>query len=83
MSPNNDQVVEATKLFIFQLRTRPENVIANCNALLEGSEFRLQLTRTQKEPATPAEASLYDHLTFEDEVFAFPFNTAEKGVAVL
>ncbi len=85
---NNDTVLEeSTKLFIFQLRLRPENVVANCNALLEGSDFRLELVRKSPLPCqTPAEASLYDHMHYGDDeggIFAFPMATAGKETATL
>ena len=63
MSPNTEAAQEATKLFVHQLRQRPENVVANLNCLLEGERFRLVLTDAETRiPQCPAEASLYDHL---------------------
>lgn len=79
MSANDESVSEATKLFIFQLRTRPEQVTANCNALLEGSGFRLEL-----KVLTPAQASLFDHLEPDEGGPAiFPIRCGEKGCIIL
>ena len=62
MSPNDPVVQEASRLFIEQLRNRPEQVIANCNALVEGDGIRLDLVYTRKTYENPAEASIFDHL---------------------
>jgi hypothetical protein len=59
MSPNDDRIVEATLLFVSQLKQFPVNVVANCNALLEDSGIRLEIV-CEKEHKTPAEASLFD-----------------------
>ena len=60
MSPNCDEIVDATLLFVTQVKQRPDTVIANLNCLLEGEDFRLVVIPFVREPKTPAEASLFD-----------------------
>lgn len=78
MSANDETTQEATRLFIFQLKTRPENVVANCNALLDGSDFKIELVPTIRQPSNPQEASLFD---FKEPSFAM--ETAGKEVATV
>ncbi len=60
MSPNRDEIVEATKLFVEQIRLRPMNVVANLNVLLE--EHGIELAFVQcRQCNIPQEASLFDH----------------------
>jgi len=67
MSPNCDALVETTKLFVEQIRSRPVQVVANLNCLLEDSGIQLEIVRP-KEPQTPAEASLFDHLPPQEQM---------------
>ena len=60
MSPNADEIVEATLLFVSQVKQRPDTVVANLNCLLDGEGFRLAVIPLVREPTTPAEASLFD-----------------------
>lgn len=47
MSPNHEDIQKATLLFVGQLKLRPEQVLANINALLEGDGFRLKIERPE------------------------------------
>ena len=58
VSPNCQKVQEATQLFIMQLKERPENVVANCNALLEGCGFKLEMVR--EPPYQKHESTFWD-----------------------
>lgn len=58
MSQNRDEVVEATKLFVDQIRIRPMNVIANLNCLLE--EHGIELCFRQCRVQTQAAQSVFD-----------------------
>lgn len=58
MSPNRDEVVEATKLFVEQIRIRPMQVVANLNCLLE--EHGIELCFRQCRTDTPQAQSVFD-----------------------
>lgn len=83
MSENCEKLQEATLLFVNHMRLRPEQLVSNVNALLECEGLHLILVHTRPTYQNPAQASLYDHLSPDDEGgIAFPLNSAEKGIAV-
>ena len=58
MSQNDQAVQDASLLFLSQLRTRPFQVVANINALLEGTGIELGFVQCPNE--TPANQSVFD-----------------------
>lgn len=76
----DDKVQQATALFVEQLRTRPENVVSNCNSLLSGSGFRLELV--QDGQRCEHSGALLGKKSHPDP-YMFPFMTGERSVATV
>jgi len=69
-SVNDEKYQEMYRLLVQQLLTRPEQVVANLNALLQGENINLEVKLLVADPVVHQDEHLYQ----------FPFMTGEKGV---
>lgn len=72
MSVNDERYQEMYGLLVQQLLTRPEQVVANLNILLQDKNINLELKLLQADPVRQ-----------DEHLYQFPFMTGERSVATV